>query len=106
MTTQGLKLDQGKPRLELLLDFGKALQEVGKVTTFGAAKYAPGNWLLVNNGQARYQAAMIRHLLQSNTQELDDETELDHLAHVAWNALAVLELKLRQIDRDEAVGEN
>lgn len=101
--TAGMKFDNDKPRLDLLLDFGKALEEIGKVATFGANKYAPGNWLLVQDAQSRYQAALLRHLFQSNTAEKDPETDLDHLAHVAWNALAVLELKLRQIDRQKPV---
>lgn len=37
----GAKLDAGKPRLGLVLcGFARALQEVGKVGTFGAAKYS------------------------------------------------------------------
>ena len=99
---EGMKFDGDKPQLDLLLDFGLAIQEVGKVATYGANKYAPGNWLLVADAERRYMAAMLRHLMQSKTEGKDQETELDHLAHVAWNALAVLELKLRSIDTNHA----
>jgi hypothetical protein len=40
--------------------------------------------------------AMIRHMLAHLRGEpKDEESGLDHLAHMAWNALCVLELKLR-----------
>ena len=92
----GAKLDGGKVRADLLLDFSKALKEVAKVSTFGAQKYTEGGWITVPNGAKRYKAALLRHLLEDG---VDPDSNLDHLAHVAWNALAILELTLR--DRDE-----
>lgn len=92
---RGRKFDGDKPRLDLLLDFHNALISVGEVATFGAKKYAPHDWLLVPDAQERYTAAMIRHLLQEGCNEYDEETELLHAAHVAWNALARLELLIR-----------
>ena len=101
-SAEGMKFDSDKPELDLLLDFGLAFQEVGKVATYGANKYAPGNWLFVEKADRRYMAALLRHLMQSNIDAIDKETGIDHLAHVAWNALAVLELKLRSIDTNHA----
>ena len=42
--------------------------------------------------------AMMRHLLAMDVDPdgLDPETGLPHLAHIAWNALAVLELQARR----------
>jgi hypothetical protein len=85
----GAKLDAGKPRLGLvLLDFRRALQEVGKVGTFGAEKYSPHGWLQVPDGEARYTDAMLRHLLA--LENVDEESGMLHDAQVARNALARL----------------
>lgn len=96
----GAKLDAGKNRLGLvLLSFSKALNEVGVVGTYGANKYTENGWLTVPDGQSRYTDAMLRHLLQEqNEGDIDHETGLYHAAQTAWNALARLELMLRQRD--------
>lgn len=92
----GAKLDAGKNRLGLVLGgFTRALQEVGKVGTFGAAKYTDNGWVSVPNGQTRYTDAMFRHLLKEAEGEANDpDSKLKHAAHAAWNALARLELAL------------
>jgi len=87
----GIKYDEGKPRVGFMLQqFSLALTEVAKVATFGAKKYGAGNWQHVE--QERYQDALGRHLLASG---VNDDTNLLHKAHLAWNALADLELELR-----------
>jgi hypothetical protein len=96
----GAKLDAGKLDPSLLEDFSLALQEVAVVATLGAKKYSRGGWQKVPNGVERYKAAMWRHILKSRY-HVYDETVLEghkvmHLAQVAWNALASLELLLRQ----------
>lgn len=91
----GTKLDAHKPRTGLvLLDFRNALTEVAKVGTFGATKYTEHGWLLVPNGYERYTDALFRHLLAN--EPYDSDSGLYHAAHTAWNALARLELLLRQ----------
>lgn len=94
----GAKLDAGKNRLGLVIGgFANALQAVGDVGTFGARKYTDNGWREVPNGVERYTDALYRHLLASHAGEaIDDESGLLHAAHSAWNALAVLELKLRE----------
>lgn len=95
-TDPGVKLDEGKPRLGLVLcGFPRALREVGRVGTFGAAKYTDHGWLLVERGYERYTDAMLRHILAEYADGDDDEESgILHAAHVAWNALARLEFKL------------
>jgi hypothetical protein len=80
----------------VLGDFGLALLEVAKVGTFGAEKYSRGGWQSVENGQERYRDAAIRHLLIQHVEDIDNQSDLLHLAHQAWNVLAELELKLRE----------
>ncbi|MDX1504641.1 MAG: dATP/dGTP diphosphohydrolase domain-containing protein [Spongiibacter sp.] len=95
----GAKLDAGKNRLGLVLGaFAGALTEVGKVGTYGANKYTDNGWLSVPDGHARYTDAMYRHLLsEAKGEEYDPDTGIRHAAHAAWNALARLELALREV---------
>jgi hypothetical protein len=91
----GAKLDAGKPECALLLDFGLALLEVSKVSTYGANKYSRGGWQAVEDARHRYTGAMIRHLIRARYEPMDDETGISHIAHMTWNALALLELSIR-----------
>ena len=87
----GAKLDASKPDCDLVFSgFAKALLEVAKVGTFGATKYTDNGWKSVPNGIRRYRSAAYRHLLA--LEFLDKDSNLPHLAHAAWNCLAVLEL--------------
>jgi len=97
-TAPGAKLDAGKNRLGLVLcGFSHALEQVGLIGTFGAAKYSPGGWAHVPDGEARYTDAMLRHLMaEAGGQTYDSDSGLHHAAHLAWNALARLELMLRK----------
>ena len=95
--TPGAKLDAGKNRLGLVFGgFPLALEEVGRVGTYGAHKDSDHGWKTVPNGVERYTDAMYRHLLaESSGEAVDDASQLLHSAHAAWNALARLELLIR-----------
>jgi len=92
----GAKLDSGKLRPQLVLgNFSHALAAVSEVGTFGAAKYTDNGWRQVPNGIERYSEAMMRHWLEeSQGIECDSQTQFLHAAHIAWNALARLELMI------------
>lgn len=94
----GAKLDAGKPRPELVLSgFANALASVVRVGTDGANKYTDNGWQEVPNGFNRYREAKARHDSKfQRGQTHDKESHSLHLAHVAWNALASLELYLKQ----------
>lgn len=94
----GAKDDDGKIRPGLVFrGFARALREVARVSTYGANKYTEGGWQSVPNAQVRYEDAKLRHELEAACGDLrDGESGLLHLAHAAWNALAVLELYLRE----------
>ena len=94
----GAKDDKAKPMAGVLLEFSRALQTVVDVGTYGAKKYTRTGWATVPEGSQRYTDALVRHLLAMDVDQdgLDKETGLPHLAHVAWNALAVLELQARR----------
>lgn len=99
----GAKLDLGKNRLGLVvLGFSRALQEVGRVGTYGANKYTDNGWVEVPDGERRYTDAMLRHLMrEADGEACDPDTGLRHAAHAAWNALARLDLALRNQEGSE-----
>lgn len=94
-----IKYDAGKPSIYRgAIDyFPRAIECVAAVSTFGASKYAWKGWEGVADGQARYSDAMVRHLIaQGKGEVLDPDSGLLHAGHAAWNALARLELLLRE----------
>ena len=95
----GAKFDAGKVRPSLILnDMPRAILAVAEVGTYGAEKYSEGGWTHVDSGIARYTDAMDRHRLKEGIELHDDDSGLLHAAQVAWNALARLELMLREQD--------
>lgn len=89
--SEGIKFDGGKLRLaEMMQDFRLPLSAVCRVWEFGADKYEKSNWKKVDNAIDRYTNAMLRHLMEEEAKPFDDESEILHAAHVAWNALARL----------------
>lgn len=94
----GAKLDAGKLRPHLVLgDFANALTAVCEVGTFGANKYSDSGWISVPDAVSRYREAQFRHwLARQRGERVDPDSGLLHEAHEVWNALAVLELKIRE----------
>lgn len=93
----GKKYDNGKPLVGTLCRvFPHALMAIGEVIEFGTHKYpTPDNWKKVDKAFIRYQDSMMRHYLKHQLGIInDEETGKLHLAHMAWNALAILELYL------------
>ena len=100
---EGIKYDSGKAKIgEMLVSFKRSLLEVCKVYEFGFNKYGKDNFKNVENGYTRYTNAMIRHLLKEDSEVYDEETELLHASHCAWNALARLEMLLKQREQEAA----
>ena len=87
-TAKGVKLDEGKLRWDLLpLDL---IEGIVKVLTFGANKYTDNGWQSVDNGYARYKAALLRHMLAyENGHDIDAESGLHHLDHLLTNAMFI-----------------
>ena len=96
--TTGVKYDQDKPRMDLLvLDCPRALREVSAVLGYGAKKYSEDNWLRVPDASKRYMAAALRHLTaHTSGEKLDPESGYSHLGHFASCALFILELEMRK----------
>tara|TARA_R110000868_G_scaffold179968_3_gene420452 strand:+ start:8294 stop:9367 length:1074 start_codon:yes stop_codon:yes gene_type:complete len=86
---KALRYDKDKVRHDLIPSW--ALNELGKVYTFGAKKYADNNW---RKGMkwSRVIGSLKRHLNAiEQGEDFDKESELYHASHVAWNAITLLE---------------
>ena len=95
---EGKKYDSGKSMVGTLCRvFPRALLGVGQCIEFGTHKYPnPKNWSLVEDGLNRYTDSLMRHLLKMFAgQEIDPETNLPHIFHVCWNALAIAEFYIK-----------
>lgn len=90
----GTKHDQGKPILGAVPPHAELA--VGRVLTFGAKKYARGNWDKVEDHENRYMDAALRHLNAHRRGELiDSESGESHLAHAACCILFMLDKQER-----------
>lgn len=87
MSGDGLRYNGGKLRYDLMEPF--AMKELATVFTRGAQKYAPRNW---EKGMkwSDVLASLERHIADFKAGiDRDAETNCLHMAHVAWNALAL-----------------
>ena len=88
-----LKFDVNKPMYSLIDPY--AYEDLAKVMTFGAVKYAPDNWKL--GTIERYISALERHLAEvkkavaDNNSDLllDSDSGLQHGAGLMFNAQAI-----------------
>lgn len=97
-----IKYDGGKAPIYrgVLSYFPRAISAVASVSAFGASKYAWNGWEGVDDGINRFSDALVRHLAYEGSGEVNDpDSGHLHAAHTAWNALARLELMLR--DKEE-----
>lgn len=98
---KGAKLDAGKAPVwkGFISYFPRAMLRVADVSHFGSKKYTWGGWKTVDDGFNRYTDALMRHLAyEAQGEVLDPETEIEHAAHAAWNAMARLEKLLEAKD--------
>jgi len=85
---EGLRYNQGKLRYDLLEPY--AIEQLAKVFTKGAEKYAPRNW---EKGMSwsSVLASLKRHIAEfEKGVDFDPETLLLHASHMAWNAMALV----------------
>lgn len=97
----GTRFDKGKGRVSLLP--GLAIWEVVEVGEMGAKKYGNYNY---KKGMpvTKYIDAAYRHIFKKwlwGGVDYDDESNLHHLAHGAWNILAALEQMMLKPELDD-----
>lgn len=106
----GAKLDAGKSPVfrGAISYFPRALMAVAGVSAYGANKYSWKGWEQVPDGINRYSDALGRHIAKEGIEGLYDLEIRDdpkypgtilHAAQVAWNALARLELILKDLEK-------
>lgn len=82
--------------------FPNALVAVAELSTIGARKYSWRGWAEVKDGINRYGNAMGRHELkiEADYSKRDPDTGVLEATAVVWNALARLELILREKEKE------
>lgn len=99
MDDQGMKFDSAKLRMELLSM--TALRGTAAVLTFGAKKYAAHNW---RKGieYSRLIGAAFRHLAAfAAGTDIDEESGLPHIDHLACCVMFLQELSRTRKDLDD-----
>jgi hypothetical protein len=99
MSPKAIRYDDGKNQLELIP--AEWIWALGSVLTYGAKKYAVRNW---EKGMkwSRVIGSLLRHVTRFMIGErYDQESGHHHLAHAAWNCLALMSYDLRKIGEDD-----
>lgn len=104
-----VKYDKGKPPVVTMFMhyFPRAIRAVSWVSEFGARKYEAYGYINVEDALQRYANAGGRHLLEQSPLMgglYDEESGLADAAQEAWNAMAKLELMLKDGVVEEKIG--
>lgn len=96
----GVKYDIDKPKFSLVKP--DAFLEMVKVLTYGAKKYSPDNWKLLENSQQRYFDAANRHMWAWFSGEKNDrESGYHHLAHAMSSLLFIMQMDMEEEARKQ-----
>jgi hypothetical protein len=103
---EGIKFNDKKSKLHLIFrQFPRAISKITDLSQYGHLKYSEGdedyqNFSRVPEADTAYQDAMLRHISDMYSKGEIDESGFHHKAHIAWNALADLELILRKQEHE------
>ena len=85
------RFNEGKPKLSYVLEFLNATREIAGVSEFGATKYSRNNYKKGLPYTETIDAAL-RHITKFlDGEDFDNESGKHHMAHAAWNCMALLE---------------
>ncbi len=99
---KGARFSEGKIRHDLVAPW--ALEQIARVYTYGTIKYDDDNWWKGLRWKKDVFGCIIRHIWAWFRGEInDDESGLHHLAHAAWNCLALMEYERNSIGIDDRV---
>lgn len=93
-----LRYDEGKLRMDLIP--AEWIEGLAEVLTMGANKYEARNW---EKGMPwdKVYGPLQRHAWKFwGGEDTDPESNLSHLLHVAWNALALYSYQKRNLGND------
>jgi hypothetical protein len=100
----GLRFNEGKNQLDLIPP--EWMWGLGVVMSRGAIKYAKNNWMRGMPWSTMVGCAL-RHLFKFACGErYDKESGCHHLAHAAWNMLALMTYDLRELGTNDLLGTN
>jgi hypothetical protein len=88
MEKEGVKYDEGKLRWDLVPY--DSLEEVVKVYTFGANKYADENWRKGIKFKRIIGAAFRHFVAWLLGEQKDKESGINHLAHCCWGLFTLM----------------
>ena len=98
---RALRYNVDKSQLHFILAFPQALRAVADITTYGSHKNEMYNFLK-GASSSESVSSLLRHLdAWWRGEELDPESKLHHLAHLAWNALRLCDEHLRGTSIDD-----
>lgn len=114
MSDGAMHFSKGKAPLAMLAPMWLALGWVAKVCDYGRTKYADGNWLK-GMPHRELESSTLRHVFKRGAGQKNDDHEptcapdckdhsgLPHLAHAAWNCLALLTYDLLGLGTNDRV---
>lgn len=87
VTTKADRYNEGKPQISYPLSARYALEGIAKVMEYGAIKYDRDNWKKGLDLNSTLDS-LLRHITKLlDGEEVDEESGLPHLDHIACNAL-------------------
>lgn len=95
----GMRFNSGKTKYSLVPESWTRV--LAEILTTGAIKYEPHNWEKglvwseILDSLERHKHAWLRG------ETYDPETSSHHLGHVAWNALALMTMELRDVGKND-----
>ena len=96
------RFSEGKTRHDLVAPW--ALNEIARVYTYGTIKYDDDNWWKGLRWKKDVFGCILRHIWAwFRGEKNDDESGLHHLAHAAWNCMALMEYERNGIGIDDRV---
>jgi len=100
-TSGGIRHNKGKPRYDLISPIG--LEALAKVYTTGAEEYGDRNWEKGLSLMGCF-ASLMRHAWKwAMGETYDKESGSHHMAHVMWNACAIVHLSYTKPEYDDRV---
>lgn len=98
---EAARFDEGKNRLDLMPSW--PLDQIAQVYTYGTVKYDDNNWWK-GMPWKKIIGPLLRHIYKwLRGEKYDDESGLHHLAHAAWQCLALMEYERNGIGKDDRV---
>jgi hypothetical protein len=91
--SEALRLNKGKPKLDYILHLPKSVELLARIFEFGSEKYEDMNWAKGGKSDTEYLGAALRHLLKwANGEVFDEESGCNHLGHIIWNFMVLMDL--------------